>query len=209
MGPAAVRSAMMTTADELDNTKNPIQDVGQQNAAATPLAMDAGHINPNKALDPGLIYDTTPEDYVNLLCALNFTSKQIKTITRSSSYTCSNPLLDLNYPSFIAYFNWSSSELDPTRIQEFKRTVTNLGDGVSEYTAKLTAMPGFKVSVVPEKLVFKEKYEKQSYKLRVECPKLMNDFLVHGSLSWVEKGEKHVVRSPIVATNLKFDPLSG
>ncbi|XP_070001992.1 subtilisin-like protease SBT3 [Nicotiana tabacum] len=150
--PAAIRSAMMTTTDLLDNTKNPIHDVGQQNAAATPLAMGAGHINPNKALYPGLIYDTTPEDYVNLLCALNFTSKQIKTITRSSSYTCSNPSLDLNYPSFIAYFNWSSNELDPTRIQEFKRTMTNIGDGVSEYIAKLTAMPGLIVNVVPEKL---------------------------------------------------------
>ncbi|XP_009799242.1 subtilisin-like protease SBT3 [Nicotiana sylvestris] len=201
--PAAIRSAMMTTADVLDNTQNPIQDIGRpENAAATPLAMGAGHINPNKAIDPGLIYDTTPQDYINLLCALNLTSKQIKTITRSS-YTCPNPSLDLNYPSFIAYFNVNSSELDPTRIQEFKRTVTNVGERVSEYTAELTAMPGLKVSIVPEKLVFKDKYEKQSYKLRIECPKLMNDFLVHGSLRWMEKGGKYVVRSPIVATNSK------
>ncbi|KAK4358077.1 hypothetical protein RND71_023687 [Anisodus tanguticus] len=196
--PAAIRSAMMTTADVLDNTHNPIQDVAHKDAAATPLAMGAGHINPNKAIDPGLIYDTTPQDYVNLLCALNFTSKQIKTITRSS-YTCSKPSLDLNYPSFIGFFNTNSSESDPRRVQEFQRTVTNLGDGVSEYTAVLTPMPGLKVSVVPEKLVFKEKNGKQSYKLRVECPKLMKEFLIHGSLSWVEKGGKHVVRSPIVA----------
>ncbi|KAJ8549607.1 hypothetical protein K7X08_033314 [Anisodus acutangulus] len=206
--PAAIRSAMMTTAYVLDNTQSPIQDIGQENAAATPLAIGAGHIDPNKAIDPGLIYDITPQDYINLLCALNLTSEQIKTITRSS-YTCSSPSLDLNYPSFIGYFNSNSNESDPTRIQEFQRKVTNVGDGVSEYTAMLTPMPGFKVSVVPEKLSFKEKYEKQSYKLRIEGPTLMNDSLVHGSVSWVEKGGKYVVRSPIVATILKVDPFSG
>ncbi|XP_059292260.1 subtilisin-like protease SBT3 [Lycium ferocissimum] len=203
--PAAIRSAMMTTAYVLDNTQSPIQDIGKQNAAATPLAIGAGHINPNKAMDPGLIYDITPQDYINLLCALNLTSKQIKTITRSY-YTCSSPSLDLNYPSFIGYFNSNSSKSDPTRIQEFQRTVTNVGDNVSEYTAMLAPMPGFKVSVVPEKLVFKEKYEKQSYKLRIEGPTLMDDSLVHGSVRWVEKRGKYVVRSPIVATSLNDDP---
>ncbi|CAN4122656.1 unnamed protein product [Withania somnifera] len=207
--PAIIRSAMMTTAYVLDNTKSPIQDIGKKNAAATPLAMGAGHIDPNKALDPGLVYDATPQDYVNLLCALNLTSKQIQTITRSSSYTCSNPTLDLNYPSFIGYFNQNSSDSDPKRIQEFKRTVTNLQDGASVYTATLTPMGKFKVSVVPDKLVFKEKYEKQSYKLRIEGPIIMDDILDYGSLSWVETGGKYVVKSPIVATSIRVDPLSG
>ncbi|CAN4095379.1 unnamed protein product [Withania somnifera] len=195
--PAAIRSAMMTTADALDNTQGPIRDI----------AMGAGHINPNKALDPGLIYDLTPEDYINLLCGLDFTSKQIKAITRSSSYSCSNPSLDLNYPSFIGYFNWNSSKSDPKRIQEFNRTLTNLADVKSTYTAKLTPMNEYKVSVTPDKLVFNEKYEKQSYKLRIEGPLLVDNYLVHGSLSWVETSGKYVVQSPIIATTLGVDPL--
>ncbi|TMX01015.1 hypothetical protein EJD97_025395 [Solanum chilense] len=207
--PAAIRSAMMTTAYVLDNTQSPIQDVGLKNGVATPLAMGAGHIDPNKALDPGLIYDATPQDYVNHLCGLNFTSKQIQTITRSSTYTCSNPSLDLNYPSFIGYFNRNSSDSDPKRIQEFKRTVTNLQDGTSVYTAKLTLMGKFKVSVVPNKLIFKEKYEKQSYKLRIEGPIIMDDIVVDGSLSWMETRGKYIVKSPIVATSIRVDPLRG
>ncbi|XP_055811052.1 subtilisin-like protease SBT3 [Solanum dulcamara] len=205
--PAAIRSAMMTTADALDNTQGPIRDIGRNNNAADPLAMGAGHINPNKALDPGLIYDVTPEDYINLLCGLDFTSKQIKAITRSSSYACSNPSLDLNYPSFIGYFNYNSSKSDPKRIQEFNRTVTNLGDGMSTYTAKLTPMGEYKVSVAPDKLVFKEKYENQSYKLSIEGPLLVDNFLVYGSLSWVETSGKYVVKSTIVATTIRVDPL--
>ncbi|TMW85904.1 hypothetical protein EJD97_022288 [Solanum chilense] len=205
--PAAIRSAMMTTADSLDNTQGPIRDIGRDNNAATPLAMGAGHINPNKALDPGLIYDATPEDYVNLLCGLDFTSKQIKSITRSSSYSCSKPSLDLNYPSFIGYFNFNSSKSDPKRIQVFNRTVTNLGDGQSTYTAKLTPMGEYTVSVTPDKLVFKDKYEKQSYKLRIEGPLLVDNYLVYGSLSWVETSGKYVVKSPIVATTIRVEPL--
>ncbi|PHU07632.1 hypothetical protein BC332_24121 [Capsicum chinense] len=74
---------MITTTDALDNTQGPICNIGNNNNDANPLAMGAGHINPNKALDPGLLYDVTPEDYyINLLCALDFTSKQIKAITR-------------------------------------------------------------------------------------------------------------------------------
>ncbi|PHT32439.1 Subtilisin-like protease SBT1.2 [Capsicum baccatum] len=73
--PAAIHSAMMTTADESDNTQGPIRDIGNNSNAANPLAMGSGHTNPNKALDPGLIYDVTPEDYINLLCGLDFTPR--------------------------------------------------------------------------------------------------------------------------------------
>ncbi|OVA15837.1 Peptidase S8/S53 domain [Macleaya cordata] len=206
---AAIRSSMMTTADILDNTLNPIKDLGNNYEPANPLIMGAGHVNPNKAIDPGLIYDLEADDYVGLLCSMNFTSKQIQTITRrSSGYNCSNPSSDLNYPSFIAFFNANDLSSDVNVIQEFQRTVTNVGEGMSTYIAKLTAMDGFQVSVKPDKLVFKDKYEKQSYRVSLQQgPKLMKQDVIHGYLSWVEVGgSKHVVTSPIVATILSSAP---
>ncbi|XP_073126901.1 subtilisin-like protease SBT3 [Henckelia pumila] len=202
--PAAIRSAMMTSAYNFDNTGNPIRDMGFKNQPATPLAMGAGHVDPNRALDPGLIYDANAQDYINLICALNFNSSQIKAITRSSSYNCSFQSLDLNYPSFIAYFNGNNTKSNVKEVQEFHRTVTNVGEENSVYVANLTAINGFKVSVSPDRLEFTKKYEKKSYKLSLEGPKLTNDSLVYGFLTWVQVGGKHEVRSPIVATGLTY-----
>ncbi|RVW55387.1 Subtilisin-like protease SBT1.9 [Vitis vinifera] len=161
--PAAIRSALMTTANTLDNTQNPVKE---------------------------------------LLCAMGFTAKEIQKITRSS-YECLNPSLDLNYPSFIAYFNDESSAPDEL-VQVFHRTVTNVGEGQSNYTAELTPLKGLKVKVEPEKLVFNCKHETLSYNLTLEGPKSMTEYLVYGHLSWVSDGGKYVARSPIVAT--RMDP---
>ena len=46
---AAIRSALVTTASPLDNTQNPIRDYGYPSQYASPLAIGAGQIDPNKA----------------------------------------------------------------------------------------------------------------------------------------------------------------
>ncbi|KAJ0785751.1 putative tripeptidyl-peptidase II [Helianthus annuus] len=199
--PSAIRSAMMTTSDILDNTHKPIQDIDDYNKPATPLAIGSGHVAPNKALNPGLVYDVDPQDYVNLLCGLNYTKIQIQAIKRSSNVNCSNPSLDLNYPSFIAFFNVSNSSSDKV-IHEFKRTVTYVGVGRSTFTATLTTVGGLNVSVSPVKLSFQSMNEKKSYKLRIEGPSKLEDEVVFGYLSWIDGNKKFVVRSPIVATSL-------
>ncbi|KAL0314867.1 UNVERIFIED_CONTAM: Subtilisin-like protease SBT3 [Sesamum angustifolium] len=196
--PAAIRSAMMTTADVLDNLLNPIQEWGY-NQAATPLGIGAGHINPNKALDPGLIYDADRDDYVNFLCALNLTDRHMRAITRSP-YSCSNPSIHLNYPSFIAFFSGNG-----TKTVEFQRTLTNVGSKKSSYLVNLENVQGFKVSVVPEKLVFRHKHQKQGYTLKIEGPRLKQGTVLHGFITWVEIGGHHVVRSPIVVASLMQD----
>ncbi|KAM3707050.1 hypothetical protein ACJW31_03G195400 [Castanea mollissima] len=199
--PAAIRSAMMTTSDAFDNTLNPITDLGDDDHPASPFAFGAGHINPSMALDPGLIYDVNAQDYVNVLCGLKYTNQQIQIITKSASNNCSNKSLDLNYPSFVAFFNAKGSNSSFKSVQEFHRTVTNVGEGQSTYVASVTPIKEIKVSVTPEKLVFKNKNEKQSFKLSIEGPQKLKEELVFGYLRWVDSASKRVVSSPIVATS--------
>jgi subtilisin family serine protease len=204
--PAAILSALVTTASSLDNTFSPIKDKASNELPASPLDLGAGHIDPSKALDPGLVYDATAEDYIKLLCAMNYTATQIRIITRST-HNCVNRSLDLNYPSFIAFFNDFDSNSDAKVVQEFWRTVTNVGEEWSSYTAELTPINGLKVKVEPEKLIFKHKYEKQSYKLSLEGPKCLKEVVIHGSLSWVDERGKYVVTSPIAATSIMPESL--
>ncbi|KAL7245233.1 hypothetical protein ACSBR2_000535 [Camellia fascicularis] len=146
--PAAIRSAMMTTANLLDNTNNPIRDLGNNLTFASSLAVGSGHINPNRPLNPGLVYDTPLQDYVNVLCYMNYTHKQILTVTRSNRYNCSTSSPDLNYPSFIVFYNNNSA------IHTFQRTLTNVGDGVATYNVEVIATTGSKVTISPMTLIF-------------------------------------------------------
>ncbi|XP_022843071.1 subtilisin-like protease SBT1.9 [Olea europaea var. sylvestris] len=193
--PAAIRSAMITTASPFDNTEHYILDSGLDNEIATPLAMGAGQVNPNGALNPGLIYDASPQDYINLLCSMNFTQQQITTITRST-YTCSSPSSDLNYPSFIALYTNGTTKL----VQTFQRNVTNVGDGAATYKVKVTAPEGSIVNVYPTTLVFGETYQYLSYNVTISYQGDSSGAVTFGSLIWVEDNGKYTVRSPIVVS---------
>nr|AZL41279.1 subtilisin [Datisca glomerata] len=196
--PAAIRSAMMTTANTLDNNRKPIRDNANLQIAS-PLAMGAGHIEPNKALDPGLIYDATPQDYVNFLCSMNMTQNQLLSITRSSSYSCSKPNSDLNYPSFMVLHN---NKTTSTMFHKFQRTVTNVGSDHATYKIKVKPPPGSMISVSPETLIFNKKNEKQSYIMNVKYKKRRE--VAFGEIVWIEQNGKHRVRSPIVISPEDF-----
>ena len=159
------------------------------------MGMGSGHIRPNQALDPGIVYDATPPDYVNLLCPMNFNSAQILNFIGSNSYSCSGPSSDLNYPSFIVLLRKKRAS---SIIQNFQRTVANVGQDVSTYKAIVTTPEGSTVMVSPEKLIFRKRNEKKSYNLTIRYEgKEQSSF---GTLVWVEENENHKVRSPIVVT---------
>ncbi|KAL9143811.1 hypothetical protein ABFS82_14G258400 [Erythranthe guttata] len=195
--PSAIQSAMMTTANHLDNTNQPIKDMAFNYSNATPLGIGSGHVDPNRALDPGLVYDATPQDFVNLVCSMNLTREQTQTITRST-YNCSSPSSDLNYPSFIALFNFD--ERGMTFNRTFHRTVTNVADGAATYKVKLEKPANTRVRIQPKTLVFQKKYEKQSYSLNIRYRGDIDSFPTFGSLTWIEETGKHKVRSPIVVS---------
>ncbi|MBA0691688.1 hypothetical protein Goari_009302 [Gossypium aridum] len=171
---AAIRSALMSTSNTIDNTGSPIKGMGANLRPARPLDMGAGHNNPNKALHPGLMYDVTPS-------------------------------LDLNYPSFIAYFNDKNAKSSSRTVEEFQRTMTYVGEGSSTYIATVTPIKGVKVTVEPDKLVFMAKNEKKIFKLSIERPSQTAEAVSFGHLTWEVVGGKHVVKSPIVATSYSIE----
>ena len=151
--PAAIKSAIITTAIPFDNTYNLIRRSGDSLPGASPLYMGAGQINPNQALDPGLIYDATPQDYVDLLCSMMFNMLQILDITGSKNYSCSNPS-DLNYPSFMVLYHTTRGSIE----SKFRRIVINVGpaDAPVTYNARVNAPKGVKIIVSPQALHFLE-----------------------------------------------------
>ncbi|PIN26155.1 Tripeptidyl-peptidase II [Handroanthus impetiginosus] len=195
--PAAIQSAMMTTANPLDNTNQPIKDTAFDYRPTTPLGIGSGLVDPNRALDPGLVYDASQQDLVNLVCSMNFTREQTQTIIRSS-YNCTNPSSDLNYPSFVALFSFEERGMLLTRT--FQRIVTNVGNGAARYTFKLEAPDDTTITIRPQTLVFRRKYEKQSYSLTIRYRADIDTQHRHGSISWIEENGKYTVRSPIMVS---------
>ncbi|KAL5199849.1 hypothetical protein ABZP36_021052 [Zizania latifolia] len=82
--PIAIKSAILTTLDTTDNTGGLILD--KQHQRATVFMTGAGHINPSKAADPGLIYDLDVTEYAGYICAL-LGDHGLATIVRNSSLT--------------------------------------------------------------------------------------------------------------------------
>ncbi|XP_021730191.1 subtilisin-like protease SBT1.3 [Chenopodium quinoa] len=191
--PAAIKSALMTTAYIHDNSKRPLIDAATE-TPSSPFDHGAGHINPVRALNPGLVYDITPQEYFEFLCARNPTPTQLKIFSRGGKLACHNKLSkaagDLNYPALSVVFS-SNASISSITIQ---RTVTNVGQPVSSYRARVTPFKGAKVVVEPKVLHFTKLYQKLSYKVtfktvsRQPAPEA-------GYLMW--KDATHKVRSPV------------
>jgi len=186
--PAAIKSAIMTTAERMDNTNEAIRNASLQRAG--PFNYGAGHVNPNVAGNPGLVYDLSIKDYYRFFCSLNYNSTQIKAITgKAFSCPARQPKIhDLNYPSITV------SQLKGSVI--VKRTVKNVAEGPATYKAKVKSPPGVLVSVEPKHLEFSKKGEEKSFRVALRAKKNSSGNYVFGSLTW--KHAQYLVVSPIV-----------
>ncbi|CAA6670116.1 unnamed protein product [Spirodela intermedia] len=185
--PAALRSAIMTTARNRDNTKQGIRDSFM--GRASPLDYGAGHMRPNRAVHPGLVYDLTTVDYLNFLCSLGYNATQMGSFT--SGFACpkkSIRIQDLNYPS-LTWFNLTG----PVAIG---RTLKNVGEP-GTYKALVRAPAGVAVVVEPEILDFEKVGEEKTFRVTA-APRSNGTSLsrnAFGLLTWSDG--KHYVRSPL------------
>jgi len=76
--PASIKSALMTSATVVNNRGGPLTDLWTSGGPATPFDYGAGHVVPEKARTPGLLYDISVLDYVNFLCAYGYTAKEVQ-----------------------------------------------------------------------------------------------------------------------------------
>ncbi|KAI3457048.1 hypothetical protein Pfo_013711 [Paulownia fortunei] len=189
--PAAIKSAIMTTARTRDNTLKPLTNASY--SKATPFSYGGGHVQPNRAMDPGLVYDLATIDYLNFLCALGYNQTQIQLFSEEP-YTCHDPisLINLNYPSVtVPCLNGSVT---------VTRKVKNVGSP-GTYKARVRSPPGISVHIEPDTLKFESVGEEKAFRvtLKARKPGARRDY-VFGQLTWSDG--RHYVRSPIVVKQL-------
>lgn len=159
------------------------------------FAYGSGHINPEGALDPGLVYDASEGDYINFLCKQGYNTTTLRKITWDNSSVCTSTepgrAWDLNYPSF------SVAVEDGQQILAiFNRTVTNVGSENSIYTASMYIPTSIGVTVEPSVLSFSKVGEQKSFLVMVYGPPITQQPIISGAIMW--KDGIHVVRSPLV-----------
>ncbi|XLT92184.1 hypothetical protein HN873_013859 [Arachis hypogaea] len=187
--PAAIKSAIMTTATTRDNTDKPIRDAFDEKLA-TPFAYGSGHVQPNLAIEPGLVYDLHLNDYLNFLCASGYDQQLISALNFDRTFTCkgTHSINDLNYPSITL----PNLRLSPITVT---RTLTNVGPpGTYNATAKLD---GCEITVVPNSLTFTKLNEQKTFQVTLQASSVIHQYNYQfGELLWTDG--KHTVRSPIV-----------
>ncbi|KAI3849401.1 hypothetical protein MKX03_007474 [Papaver bracteatum] len=187
--PSAIKkSAIMTTANAIDNTNGPIL-VSPTDSPASPFNYGSGHVNPTAALDPGLVYEYDSNDIIDIVCATRANATEIQMLTRTK-ITCKNPLIptyNLNYPSIgVANMNGNLSVI---------RTVTYYGRRSATFTAFTQNPSGVTVAVIPNVLTFRKTGERKSFRVRFMPSETTNGSFVFGSLSW--RSDVYQVTSPI------------
>ncbi|KAF5176043.1 Subtilisin-like protease SBT1.2 [Thalictrum thalictroides] len=190
--PAAIKSAIMTTADLQNLEGKPILD--ETLKPANLYATGSGHVNPSRAHNPGLVYDIQPNDYIPYLCGLGYTDDQVSILAHQTIKCADQTSIsegDLNYPTFSVKLGTA---------QTFVRTLTNVGDAHSSYKVEILAPKGVEVKVEPKKLHFTRVNQKLTFTVSftksVDCD-LKTPF-AQGYVKWLSS--KHFVRSPVAVT---------
>lgn len=127
--PAAIKSAMMTSTTDVK--------LANGSPDANRWGFGAGHMSPNAAANPGLVYDTTPADYGRFLCGLGLTPPP--GIGSCATLGSVQPW-NLNLASLTA-------SAVPGSLT-FTRRVTNTSSSPATYSSS-ASLPGWHVVVAP------------------------------------------------------------
>jgi len=177
--PAAIKSALMTSAR---------QDLQLPDGASSPNPFDygAGHIVPNKAFDPGLVYDVSDDEYDAFACGIASPAVTQARCDQLAAAGMSFFSRDMNQPSI------SVSRL--ANQQTVTRRVTNLSDEAASYSVQVSAPPGIRLDVDPA-VISVGPGASVSYQVTLTYESGPLDLWRFGSLTW--SNEDYDVRSAI------------
>ncbi|KAF5178745.1 Subtilisin-like protease [Thalictrum thalictroides] len=195
--PAAIKSALITTASQTATDSAHIIAEGANRKQADPFDIGGGHVDPNRAANPGLIYNMSTGDYVHFLCSMGYSSSAITNLTmRETSCTKKKNLgLDLNLPSI------SIPKL--RRAVTVSRTVTNVGPTNSVYKALVQSPHGIRMTVNPRTLFFNSTSVNLTFQVKFSSTQKVHGDYSFGSLTWTDG--QHIVRIPIAVRVIKFE----
>ncbi len=171
--PMMIKSALMTTTyDILD---------GPNTHPLVIFRQGAGHVQPNKAMDPGLVFDSNMNDWLGFLCGTQL----------PSSYCISR-----NIP-VIAPSNFNSPSIAISALggsRTVTRTLTNVG-AKGTYNVAVTGLVGFNVTVTPASFTINPG-QKQTLTIKIERTSATLNTYTGGYLTWSDG--THNVRIPVV-----------
>jgi subtilisin family serine protease len=180
--PMAIKSALMTTGYD-------VLDGGTPAPNTNPVLIfrqGAGHVQPNSALDPGLVYDSGWNDWLAFICA---------TQPQGLDATC-NALWSAGYSRDASDFNSPSIAIgDLAGVQTVTRRLTNVSGAPLTVNSSVTGMGGFTVSVTPTSLTLAPGETKSFEVAFLRTTAALNAY-TGGQLYWTGGG--YTVRSPIV-----------
>ncbi|GIF23658.1 subtilisin family serine protease/plastocyanin [Actinoplanes tereljensis] len=192
-GPTAIQSALMTGSRDRTDKGNTISYVDEP---ATPLNYGSGEVVPAASLDPGLVYQSTAQQWQQFACGAYDNREDSNDWAEVPNCTgvTSMKSVDLNYPS-IAFGNMVGA-------QSVKRTVTNVGKFKSRYVVKIEQPKGYTVKVSPATFEIKPGAS-VTFTVTVSHNGGAYDKPVAGNITWVDLLGHHV-RSPILIRNTQI-----
>jgi subtilisin family serine protease len=180
--PMAIKSALMTTGYD-------VLDGGTPAPNTNPVLIfrqGAGHVQPNSALNPGLVYDSGFNDWLALICA---------TQPQGLEATCS-ALWMAGYSRDASDLNQASIAIgDMAGEQTVKRSVKNVSGKRLTVNAAVTGMGGFTTVVTPSSLTLAPGAT-ASFTVKFTRTTAALNAYTGGQLTW--SGDGTTVRSPIV-----------
>ncbi|MEV0800149.1 S8 family serine peptidase [Kribbella sp. NPDC050281] len=177
--PMAIKSALLTTGTDQDTSGKPIRN--ESGSEANPFGYGAGLVQPKKAMDPGLVYDSSYADWAKFVCG----SGQVPATHELCAGGKIDPS-DLNYPTIAVG--------DLAGKQTVTRTVTNVGQLPEIYSPKVEGLAKVKVTVTPRILITLPGHT-ATYKVTFENTGAPLEQYSFGKLTW--KSNQHAVTSTL------------